>query len=180
MGRVPDATSLFGEDTLNRAKRQACDEFGVVYGYDSYYHYGPAAKNHEPGPHPNPGLKAEYAPLGIFEYENFGRPGRMLKDYKLYDPLEMIMTIPDEDDKIFVRSQHPGYVDARIWEDTADICSITRCKDTEVLCSARLHAWIRDSHVELMNLRDALYGSREYQNHLAAVGSDLAFVRKEG
>jgi hypothetical protein len=38
----------------------------------------------------------------------------------------------------------------------------------------RLKNWIKENHAELINCRDALYGTREYQNHLKLIGSDLA------
>ncbi|MCD8106230.1 MAG: ChbG/HpnK family deacetylase [Lachnospiraceae bacterium] len=175
MGRVPDATNV-GNSIIGRAKKAVCDEYGIVYGYNRYYHYGPEAAGHKPGMNLPEDWDPKYEEKRIFEYENFGRPGLLLKDYKQYDPLEMIMTMP-EGDYVWMRSEHPGYVDERIWEDTAEICSIQRCKDVEALCSPELKAWIRENHVELVNLRDALYGSREYQNYLLATGSDLALER---
>ena len=43
----------------------------------------------------------------------------------------------------------------------------------EALYSQRLHDWFLDNNIELCNLRDALYGTRDYQNHLRSIGSDL-------
>lgn len=51
--------------------------------------------------------------------------------------------------------------------------TLSRVYDVEALCSQRLHDWIKDNHIELCNLRDALYGTHEYQNHLRNIGSDL-------
>ncbi|MCD8085542.1 MAG: ChbG/HpnK family deacetylase [Clostridiales bacterium] len=173
LGRAPDAASVDGS-VIGRAKRQVCDEYGIVYGYFRYYHIGPEAAGHKTGISNTKDWNPTYEPLHIFEYENFGRPGLLLKDYLRYDPLEMIETMPLDTDNIWVRSEHPGYVDERIWMDTADICSITRCKDVEALCSDELKAWVRDNRVEIINLRDALYGTQEYQNHLRVTGSSLA------
>lgn len=174
MGRVPDAADL-GVGIIGEAKRQVCDEYGIVYNYISFWHYGPGTiPGHMPGANPNPDLNPRFADRKIYEYENFGRPGLKLEDYLKYDPMDMIRTMP-ESDNIWVRSQHPGWVCDFIWDDTWDICSITRCQDAEVLYSDELKSWIRENKVELINLRDALYGSREYQNHLKAVGSDLYF-----
>ncbi len=183
-GRAPDCTDV-GKDVIGQAKKAVCDEYGIVYGYSRYYHYGEqpdhwhrAIPGHLPGVNTPDSFDPKYEDKKIFEYENFGRPGLYLKDYKVYDPMEMIRTIP-ESDNVWVRCEHPGYVDLRIWEDTAEICSITRCKDVECFCSQELRDWVKENHAEIMNLRDALYGSREYQNHLAAIGSDLAVARPE-
>ena len=51
-----------------------------------------------------------------------------------------------------------------------------RTQDVHTLTSAPLRNWIKDNHIELINFRDALYGTRQFQNHLAAAGSDVAIV----
>jgi chitin disaccharide deacetylase len=53
---------------------------------------------------------------------------------------------------------------------------LARPADAEALCSDRLKNWIRQNRVELVNFRDALYGTREYQNHLTPIGSDLCMI----
>ena len=88
------------------------------------------------------------------------------------------MTMP-ESDNIWVRSSHPGYVCSLVWGDTWDNCSITRCKDVEMLCSDRLKEWIIENKVEVISLHDALYGTRDSQNHLIAAGSPLALERRD-
>ena len=50
---------------------------------------------------------------------------------------------------------------------------IGRTQDVAALCDPRLHDWLKDNRIELVNFRDALYGTREYQNHLRNTGSDL-------
>ncbi len=176
LGRVPDAASL-GTGVIGRAKRQVCDEYGVVYGYSRYYHVGPETPGHKPGINDSDEFDPKYEPLKIFEYENFGIPGMLLKDYMNYDPLKYILMMPTDNDYVFVRSQHPGYVDERIWKDTADICSITRIKDIEAFSSDDLKNWLIKNQIETVNLRDALYGTHEYQNHLKAVGCPWAVGR---
>ena len=56
---------------------------------------------------------------------------------------------------------------ARVFKDI-------RAIDAHALCSDEVRGWIRENGVELVNMRDALYGTREYQNHLRAIGSELA------
>jgi hypothetical protein len=41
------------------------------------------------------------------------------------------------------------------------------------MCDPRLKQWIKENRVELINQRDALYGTHEYQQHLKDIGSDL-------
>ena len=40
----------------------------------------------------------------------------------------------------------------------------------------RLRNWIKQNDIELVNFRDALFGTNEYQNHLKAIGSDLCMI----
>lgn len=176
LGRIPDATDV-GPGIIGQAKKEICDEYGIIYNYSQYWHVGTPEggrhlPGHAPGPNVNPNLNPKYAGLKIYEYENFGRPGMLFPDYFAYDPMEMIKTMP-ESDNIWVRSQHPGYVDDYIWTDTWDNCGITRLKDVEVLCSRELRQWIKDNNVEVISLHDALFGTNYYQEHLAEIGSDL-------
>ena len=46
----------------------------------------------------------------------------------------------------------------------------------DALCDSRLSDWIVDNGVELVNYHDALFGTREYQNHLRGTGSDLSVL----
>jgi len=48
--------------------------------------------------------------------------------------------------------------------------------DVSAMCDVRLRSWIKQNNIELVNYRDALYGSDEYQNHLKATGSDLVMI----
>ena len=51
---------------------------------------------------------------------------------------------------------------------------VGRTQDVHTLTGAPLRNWIKDNHIELINFRDALYGTRTFQNHQHAIGSDLA------
>lgn len=86
-------------------------------------------------------------------------------------------------DWITWQAWHPGYVDYYVYRlgeranrARARQFVVGRTQDVAALCDARLKAWIRNNRIELVNQRDALYGTREYQNHLAAIGSDLAIA----
>jgi predicted glycoside hydrolase/deacetylase ChbG (UPF0249 family) len=84
------------------------------------------------------------------------------------------------DDVIARQSWHPGYVDYYVYRlgeranrARAQQFVIGRTQDVSALCDVRLKNWIKENRIELVNTRDALYGSREYQNHLRLIGSDL-------
>ena len=105
---------------------------------------------------------------------------------KEYDPVLFytqdragILTYPE--DVIITQSWHPGYVDYYVYRlgergnrARAQQFVVGRTQDVAALCDVRLKTWIRENRIELINFRDALYGTREYQNHLHVTGSDLA------
>jgi predicted glycoside hydrolase/deacetylase ChbG (UPF0249 family) len=86
-------------------------------------------------------------------------------------------------DVVTWQAWHPGYVDYyvyRIGERTNRARSqqfvVGRTQDVAAMIDPRLRNWIKQNQIELVNFRDALYGSSEYQNHLKAVGSDLCMI----
>lgn len=92
-----------------------------------------------------------------------------------------ILNMPD--DTIVEQSWHPGYVDyfvyrlgERFRRPRARQFTVARCQDVAALCDPRLRQWIKDNKIELINFRDALYGTNEYQEHLRAIGSDLCML----
>ncbi len=85
------------------------------------------------------------------------------------------------DDVILQQSWHPGYVDYYVYRlgergrrPRAQQFIVGRTQDVAALCDVRLHDWIKENNIELVNFRDALYGTNEFQNHLKRIGSDLA------
>jgi predicted glycoside hydrolase/deacetylase ChbG (UPF0249 family) len=83
-------------------------------------------------------------------------------------------------DVIARQSWHPGYVDYYVYRlgeranrARAQQFVIGRTQDVAALCDVRLKNWIKQNHIELVNTRDALYSTREYQNHLKFIASDL-------
>ncbi len=104
---------------------------------------------------------------------------------KDYDPVRFytedragILKYPE--DTIAMQSWHPGYVDYYVYRlgergnrARAQQFVVGRTQDVAALCDVRLKSWIKENLIELVNVRDALYGTREYQNHLRRIGSDL-------
>ena len=72
-------------------------------------------------------------------------------------------------------SWHPGFLDDYILEDSS--LTIARPKDVAALTSQAAKDWVRDNNVELVNIRDIIFGTCEYQNHLKAIGSDLVYKK---
>ena len=164
LGKAPDISQMLeNEDhAVGRAKRKVCDEYGIRYGF---------MNGKDPKTKQLYSCKPEYEALNIHELENYGRPGMTVDTFHLYDPVGCIMEAKTDTDWIYVRSQHPGYLDSYILAESS--CNIHRPKDVQALCSEELKAWIRENGIELINLRDALYGTQEYQNYLRNIGSDL-------
>jgi predicted glycoside hydrolase/deacetylase ChbG (UPF0249 family) len=144
---------------------------------------------------PRPGGKADerwasrkiFTPAGTTAYIDL-LTDSISRVEKEYDPVLFytedragILKYPD--DMIFVQSWHPGYVDYYVYRlgergnrARAQQFVIGRTQDVAALCDVRLKDWIKQNRIELVNLRDALYGTREYQNHLRLIGSDLCMI----
>ena len=100
-----------------------------------------------------------------------------------YDPIRYyvedeskLLEVPK--DSITVHAWHPGYVDYYVYRrgdytPGAPVFKDIRTVDVYALCSQEVKNWIKKNNVELINMRDALYGTSEYQNHLRASNSDL-------
>jgi predicted glycoside hydrolase/deacetylase ChbG (UPF0249 family) len=86
-------------------------------------------------------------------------------------------------DWITMQAWHPGYVDyyvyrlgERVNRARAQQFVVGRTQDVNTLTSPRLRTWIKQNRIELVSTHDALYGTRQFQDHLRAVKSDLAIT----
>lgn len=75
---------------------------------------------------------------------------------------------------------HPGYVDYWVYRlgersrrTRAQQFVVGRTQDVHAMTSPVLRAWFKEHKIELVNSRDVLFGTREFQNHLHEIGSDL-------
>jgi predicted glycoside hydrolase/deacetylase ChbG (UPF0249 family) len=82
-------------------------------------------------------------------------------------------------DVITWQAWHPGYIDyyvyrlgERVARPRAQQFVIGRVQDVAAMTDPRLKNWIRENQIELINFRDALYGTNEYQDHLRRRGRD--------
>lgn len=95
-----------------------------------------------------------------------------LEYFNDYDPLGKILGLTWSDDSIIQRAGgHPGYLDDHILEES--ICTLHRVKDLMAVTDQRAKQFIIDNKIELINSRDVIYGTNEFQNHLKDIGSPL-------
>lgn len=172
LGKAPDTTWINGDFPLERARKQVCDEFGIKYGFGEKYDvrrdrmiYPSKAYQH---------LKIVMAP----QFETAYKPlySESLEVKRTYDPVKYYLEDWDQilQNEISLTAWHPGYLDDYILKESS--YTEARPKDVEALCDERLKQWIRDNKIELINHRDALYGTSEYQNHLKVIDSDLSVL----
>ncbi len=164
MGRIPDTGGMMSHDLLGKAIRTVCDENHIAYGFLQGTTYGGRTMV----------ALEQYRDLNIQEWvdlEHKHSKSLDVVDFPYYDPTGTIMDMPIDDSIIWMRSQHPGYLDDYVLSDNS--CTIPRVKDVEALCSDEVKDWIRANKIELINHRDALYGTSEYQNHLRDINSPL-------
>jgi predicted glycoside hydrolase/deacetylase ChbG (UPF0249 family) len=183
LGKAPDTGSdgVMNNSPLGRVRRQICDEYGMAYDFArKINNIDGVAKMCEPSERwasrniyiadPKPAYQELYTD-SITEVEKYD-PAR----YYIEDRGHLL---DFSENDIVEQSWHPGYLDFFVYRlgdygKFARNFTLSRVMDVEALCSDRLKNWIKESHIELINFRDALYGTREYQNHLKLTGSELA------
>lgn len=182
LGRAPDTTDLGQADTLfNRVKKKIADEFGIAYQF--------AVKQGRNGvdkPLDKWASRKIFIPSPAIAYKEVENES-ITDQYEKYDPVKYYLDDPDHlldqpDDVIVEQSWHPGYVDYFVYKcgdysPRARYFTSIRTQDVAALTSDVLKNWIREHKIELINFRDALYGTNEYQNYLNASGSDLYIGR---
>lgn len=169
IGKVPDTTWIQPTNSeFERARLQVCEEYGIQYNIADKPNYRgeivPALKKHQ---HLNIYMPNQPATVYKKCYSD---------DYTVrmeYNPAAYYTQ--DQGDilnkEIALTAWHPGNLDTYIlMESRMKEC---RVQDIVALCSDDLKQWIIDNKVELINHRDALYGTNEYQNHLKAINSSL-------
>lgn len=178
LGRVPDTTDISKTVTVfSTVKQKICDDYGIAHHF--------ATKGGRDGVTPPSEKWADrkiLIPAPTNAYKEI-ESDSVTSQYNNYDPVRYYLDDPDgmlllPDDVIFEQSWHPGYVDYTVYKlgdagPMARFFTGIRTQDVAALCDNRLREWIKANKIELINFRDALYGTNEYQNHLRAIGSDL-------
>lgn len=186
LGRAPDVGVEMGDDSpFAAAVSQASREYGMAVHYGSRLRRDPATGEITRGP-VDPRYEGK---LYIADNRNLGG-GPLPETFRQlengYDAIDWLLKdtmriheLPEG--AALMHGFHPAYVDYYIaklgdYGPLAGLVTLSRAYDVEALCSKRLHDWILQNNIELCNVRDALYGTRDYQNHLRRIGSDLCVL----
>ena len=167
LGRIPETCGR-GRSLMGKAINEICDQYGIVYGFAGGLGYD--RKEHV--------ADEPYRHLNIKEYVDLsGKHTKTLKteDFAYYDPAGSILDMPIEENTIWLRSQHPGYLDDYVLAESS--CTIPRVKDVEAYTCDRVKNWVKENHIELVNTHDALYGTSQYQDHLREIHSPLLKIK---
>lgn len=168
LGKAPDTTEFFGSSVLEMARKQVCDEYGIRYGFTTRYEVASGIQN--------PCLE-KYRDLKIFMPNQLNTVYNPMNDKdwnqrRNYDPIRYFVEDQDQimKNEISITAWHPGFLDDYVLESSF---RDARPIDVAALCSPVLKQWVVDKQVELINLRDALNGTKEYQNHLKITANPL-------
>lgn len=162
LGRYPDTTTYKGQDNeLERAFRDVCEKYdihmnicgGISIGADPKYEYlnYNAKIAFPPGDRANP-----YDLTKFSEYDTV----KNIKALTWSSPEEIVMF-----------GGHPGFLDDHIFAESR--CTIHRLEELRGCIDPEVKKWIVENKIELVNQRDVLYGTSEYQDHLKAINSPL-------
>lgn len=163
LGKYPDVAMSHTPDIpLEKAFRDILEKYSIPYNIFS------SAKDHRHQTACDPKYKdLHYYSSGLATNSSY-----KLEDFKDYNPLEKMMALKwSEEEEIFMYGWHPGYCDDHIMKEST--CNIHRCKELEAATSEEFKNWIIENQIELMNQRDVLYGTSEFQDHLKAINSPL-------
>lgn len=163
LGRYPDIASLRYKDIpLENAFRDVLEELKIPYN----------AFSTVPGHPKKVEAKEEYRHLNYISLDITTGKGFPLEYFDEYEPLKT-MTSPvwSEKEEVYFYGWHPGYCDTHILKESS--CNLHRCKENAAALSDEFRNWIIDNHIELVNQRDVLYGTNEFQEHLKQIDSPL-------
>jgi len=167
MGKAPDITWLQkGQNVVEEARQAACDEYGIAY--DTGTKESPQSGKVTP-------VEPRFADCDVFApvmsgMEKIKRSGGDYLEYFKQDPDHLA------DHKAPIVVFHPGFMDVYMLADNTGhiLDPLGKFYENRFLCSQGLKQWIFDNKIELINHRDAIYGTRDYQNHLKESNSPLA------
>lgn len=181
LGKAPETSQNMGpESKFSRIKREVCREYGIVTDF-AYGVRGHGEQTEYVAPSEKWREKDVYWMSPGPAYEKLRNDS--LSAMGAYDPVKYytedrggMNALPEG--AVAGQAWHPGYVDyymCREGDRGPNARNFLECRpiDTHALCSEELKRWIRENHIELLSFRDALYGTRDYQNHLRSIGSDL-------
>lgn len=179
LGKAPDTCEGGrGGTVMGDVIKQMCEEYGMATGF---------ANRVDSPDNPPRYAEEKWADRKIY----IMNPGPAYADVRTESVTELLKYDPVKyytenkfhreqfpEDAVLEQSWHPGYLDYYTYREgdygpNAKYFTAIRVVDVHALCSPELKTWIKNNKVELMNFRDALYGTKDYQNHLRNIGSDL-------
>ena len=165
LGRYPDIASLMDSDLpMEKAYNEVVKKYIPAYNIFSTDANTPRVRVADP----------KWADKNIISVhiQPDKDKGFDLKYFNEYDPLSKMINLQwTEKEEIYFYGWHPGFCDAHIMAESR--CNLHRCKEHEAAVSEEFKNWIIENHVELINFRDALYGTDEFQQHLKEINSPL-------
>jgi predicted glycoside hydrolase/deacetylase ChbG (UPF0249 family) len=183
LGRAPDTGGFGrGDSPFSRAMTRIIEEYGIVHDFSWHRSFTDRTKVLAPDPkwadrniHMMVARDA-FAPLDSYD----------VREQEAYNPLAYYLEDKDQlldmpEDRVIVTVWHPGYVDYYVAREGdqmpfARTNIASRTVDVHSLTHPLMKEWIKKNKVELMNFRDALYGTKTYQQHLKDIGSDLCMI----
>ncbi len=180
LGKAPDMSGFdSGDSPLGRSMTQVMEEYGIVHHcitpLQSSGSYAVAGRKVDP--------KWEGKIYGTSARPYSALNTDSLTEIEKYDPIEYYLSGGDlelvPDGAAAMHAWHPGYVDYYVYrlgdyDPKARNYIQIRTVDVHALTSDAVKNWIKENGIELVNFRDALYGTKDYQNYLKSIGSNLA------
>lgn len=183
LGRVPDVGGCTqGNTPFTRAMAQVTKEYGMACNYGHKMHL------QENGSFTFDPVDPKWESRQIYIVDQRGVVAgdiikETIREQEDYDPVAFLLEDRSKffelpENAVLMHGFHPAYLDYYVaklgdYGPNRRYYTLSRVFDVEGLCSQRLHDWIKDNGIELCSLRDALYGTHDYQNHLRRIGSDL-------
>ncbi|MCD7820111.1 MAG: ChbG/HpnK family deacetylase [Lachnospiraceae bacterium] len=189
LGKAPDVGGIpesMANSPFSRAMAQVTKEYGMAYGY------GHRMELQEDGSFKNGPVDPRFKDSNLYIIDQRGIVAPDILSKKTFEALEdydavrflledrmKLHELPDG--ATIIHGFHPAYVDYFVAREgdygpNMRYYTLSRVYDVEGLTSKRLHDWIKDNNIMLCNLRDAIYGTQEFQNHLRHIGSDLCMI----
>lgn len=164
LGRIPDTADVFDKDLpLEKAFKDVILAYGIPYNL-----FNRDGK----GCNPEYQDKFDLKPVRFKGYGESTAHHFDLNRFDQYDPKGSFLAIEWENDQqIWKIGGHPGYLDEHILKESS--CTIHRVKDVEVGIDPDLKQWVLENQIELVNLRDVVNGTSEFQDHLKEINSPL-------
>lgn len=173
LGRAPDVSGFgMGDTPMSRAMATVEKEYGMKTGFMFMPGFTGSAEDWD-------GKKI--IAMGFEAFADLQTDS--LTEIEKYDPIRYylqdlggLLKLPDH--AVALNCWHPGYIDYFVYRlgdygPNARNFITARPVDVHALCSDEVKDWIKRNKIQLINLRDALYETHEYQNHLRSMGSDL-------